>query len=247
MIPKLGGPRNGRLPTIPLNLKESFDPSHMNWYNHQADILTLAQQGSATVAAVVATFALGRWRRELRGATRHETAMKVIKETFNIRSSIAVARRSWRTVFFTHDPEHLRNPANVAEYDRQAELEKSYWQNQLSIMESAGVNFRNEAIVAETIWKKRFLEAAEKHKSVVDEWTYAVTERIENLTKFIQTTQPEYLNSISWILVSDYHITERFFPGPDVEALVATSKDYWNRLEAECTHLAQIVRPGFRG
>lgn len=218
----------------------------MNWIDSQKDFLSLAQQCFTIVAALVGIAAARRWQRELRGRTHHDAAQKAIKEAFNIRSIIAVARRSWRTVLFTHSPSRLRDPATVAEFDRLAEGEKAYWEAHLLQMEAAGVALRNESIIPEAIWGDSYFQATETLKSVIDEWTNAVSARIENLTLFLQTTHPDYLN-YHWspILISDQHYTPQYFEEAVIEELQRKSLDYWNRLDAGCKGVSDVVKKGF--
>ncbi len=218
----------------------------MNLFDPTKDVLSLAQQSFTIVAALVGIAAARRWQREIRGRTRHDAAQKALKETFNLRSIIAVARRSWRTVFFTHDPSILRDPAAVAKVERLAEGEKMYWEALQSSIESAGVAFRNESIIPEEIWGQVYLEAAEKLKGAVDEWTSAISARVENLTLFLQTTQTDYLN-YNWspILISDQHYSVDYFDEGSIEQLKADSLAYWGRLNAACEGIRQVVAGGF--
>ena len=218
----------------------------MTWFDPAKDVLSLAQQAFTIVAALVGIAAARRWQKEIRGRTHHDAAQKAIKEAYNLRSIIAVARRSWRTVFFTHNPTKLRDPATVAEFERLAESEKAYWETHLSQIEAAGVALRNESIIPEAIWGDKYFQATEKLKEAVDEWTNAVSSRLESLTLFLQTTHPDYLNyNWSAIVISDQHYSTDYFEESSIEDLKSKSLAYWNRLDDACKGITGIVGSGF--
>lgn len=211
------------------------------------DWIQFIQSIIAIIAGLVAIAAVWRWRSELRHKTRHEAAQSAIKSVMNIPSVIAVARRSFSTVFFTDEPSKLRNPETVKEYKKSATFEKSFWEDHLKIMYDAGVQLRNSSIIPEIIWGDKYGSPIEELKKIIDKWVNAVSGRLENLNLFLETVHPSYLNK-KWspILINEEHYEQSdYFQSLNRSELAKTSVDFFNQLKEVCRRVCQVIDPSF--
>lgn len=219
----------------------------MSWLVDHKDIVWTI--GSATtslttsLAAIVGIITLNKWRTEMKGRRRHDVACKIVEEVYNLRNVIAVARGSWRTVFFTGTEQDLLDREKIAALRQKTVSEHEYWLLHLKDIENGGLQLRNASVLGIPIWP-RLESALEDFKQAISEWQFAVNERVDALSDFNVIPDCVNLNKISPILISERNYEkEELFDPTKIPQYKKDSASYWDGLDKAAKGVYNILEP----
>lgn len=225
--------RDGTLFSIPIM------PAHI------VEISTILKDLATVVIGIIGLRALIKWKEELKGKTRHHASRELIMATANLVSLIAVARGSWRTIFFHKMGNDSKSPIEAERCSKIALRELNFWESHLIKIEDAGVAFRNASTLPRTIWHTSCPALVENMNVLVDQWSDAVQDRIDELMTYQQTRHPDYLQAINPILVCEQDFKHGHFEHPEIKDFELQSSRYWDKLSQAKTEIIDKLRPSF--